>query len=411
VPATLSNGTNFTANVPLAAGTNTVSVLAQASTGAPTTQRYQVVATGTAPTSLAYDINGNVATDENGNNYQWDALNRLTKITYPSGASSLFAYDGLSRRVQIVEKDNAGTVTSTKNYLWIGQEMAEERDASNSVNKRFFPQGEQQSGVNYYYTRDHEGSVREMTDGSGNIISRLSYNPYGVTTVVSGTILPTFEWDGMYYHAPSAQYQTWHRTYDPLTARWTRRDPWQEGGGLNLYEFCRDDPTDRVDRNGLAPTMSVTTTPGGPYQSPTDVKIDGVCCKDIRWVQTVSNIYGSKIDRATWKAWWNNDPFVENLNYFPGTPGSNKSPGSGFGDAPGFYATPFGLYIPNPLAVFAYLGHQRFESCAFCYDTKPPKPLGCVTWSQACTVFGTCQITVTGFSSTPSSNFNKFFSP
>jgi YD repeat-containing protein len=178
VPATITTGTNFSAAVPLPTGTNIVSVVAQPVTGAVATQRYQIVTTGTAPTALTYDANGNTLTDENGNGYQWDALNRLAKITYPSGASSLFAYDGLSRRIQIVEKNSSGTVTSTKNYLWIGQEMAEERDASNAVTKRFFPQGEQQivsgTATPYYYTKDHLGSVRELVDGSGTIVSRLN---------------------------------------------------------------------------------------------------------------------------------------------------------------------------------------------------------------------------------------------
>ena len=43
----------------------------------------------------------------------------------------------------------------------------------------------------YYYTRDHLGSVREMLNSSGSIVSRLSYDPYGKMTVVSGTNLPT----------------------------------------------------------------------------------------------------------------------------------------------------------------------------------------------------------------------------
>ena len=119
VPATITGGTNFSATVPLGGGTNALSVVAHQSGTAPSTQRYQVVTSGSASASLTYDANGNTLTDENGNSYQWDALNRLTKITYPSGASSSFAYDGLSRRVQIVEKDSSGSVTGSKNYLWI----------------------------------------------------------------------------------------------------------------------------------------------------------------------------------------------------------------------------------------------------------------------------------------------------
>ncbi len=92
---------------------------------------------------------------------------------------SEFAYDGLSRRVGIVEKTN-GVVASERRYLWLGATMAEERDATGgTVSKRFFGQGEQVAGENYFYTRDHLGSVRELTDSSQTVQARYEYDPYG----------------------------------------------------------------------------------------------------------------------------------------------------------------------------------------------------------------------------------------
>jgi RHS repeat-associated protein len=281
VPATVSNQTNFTASVPLPSGTNVVSVVAQPVTGSTTTQRYQIVASGTANTALTYDANGNTLTDENGNHYQWDALNRLAKITYPSTAYTTFAYDGLSRRIQIAEYDATGShaLTSTKNYLWIGSEMAEERDASNTVTKRFFPQGEQQGGTSYYYTRDHLGSVREMTNSSGAIVARYDYDPYGRTTLVSGTNLSDFQYAGMYMHQTSGLNLTYFRAYDPTVGRWLSRDPYiDEDGddaeialGPNLYQYVLNSPIDYYDPLGLdgvndmtnpAPPPGITLTPG-----------------------------------------------------------------------------------------------------------------------------------------------------
>jgi RHS repeat-associated protein len=256
VPATISSVTNFTANVKMPSGTNVISVVAEPSaTGSsPATQLYKIVATGSAPTSLSYDANGNVTTDESGNSYQWDALNRLTQITYPSAAYTTFAYDGLGRRVQIAES----TSSIPKNYLWIGSEIAEERSAGNTATKRFFPQGEQQSGTNYYYTRDHLGSVREMLNSSGSIVARYGYDPYGKTTLVSGSNLSTKQYAGMYMHQPSALYLTragdgssTGRPFDPATGRWLSRDPINEDGGMNLYGYCSNDPADYTDTSGL----------------------------------------------------------------------------------------------------------------------------------------------------------------
>ena len=35
-----------------------------------------------------------------------------------------------------------------------------------------------------YYTRDHEGSVRELCSSTGAIVARYSYDPYGRTVSV-----------------------------------------------------------------------------------------------------------------------------------------------------------------------------------------------------------------------------------
>jgi RHS repeat-associated protein len=162
----------------------------------------------------------------------------------------------------MAEYDSTGShnLISTKNYLWIGSEIAEERDGDNNVMKRFFPQGEQQSGTNYYYTRDHVGSVRELVNGSGTLLSRYSYDPYGrVTTThtAANTSTPpidaTFQFDGDYVHLASALNLTLYRAYDPNTARWLSRDPLKNAErlqGPNLYDYVLNNPIDLMDPLG-----------------------------------------------------------------------------------------------------------------------------------------------------------------
>ncbi len=154
----------------------------------------------------------------NGQIYTWDAKNELIKITYTGGATSNFTYDGLNRRINIVEKNSSSAVTSTKQYVWIGNQIAEERDASNTVQKRFFSQGEQQGGTAYYYTRDHLGTIREMVDGSGTIQARYSYDSYGRQAKISGSLDSTFQYTGDYYHTASGLNLTLYRAYDSNTA-------------------------------------------------------------------------------------------------------------------------------------------------------------------------------------------------
>ena len=110
---------------------------------------------------------------------------------------------------------------------------------------------ENASGRAYYYTFDHLGSVREMTDGSGAIQARYDYDPYGRATLVSGSNLATFGYTHSYMHQTSGFNLFWFRTYDSNTGRWLSRDPSAERGGLNLYGYCIDSPIDYIDPLGL----------------------------------------------------------------------------------------------------------------------------------------------------------------
>src|SRR5277367_4329804 len=113
----------------------------------------------------------------------------------------------------------------------------------------------------YYYTRDHLGSVREMTDSSGTIVARYSYDPYGRTSLVSGTNLATKQFTGDYYHAASGLNLTMYRAYDPNSGRWLSRDPIAEQGGINLYAYVRENPLNMIDYLGLEGTWTFTISP------------------------------------------------------------------------------------------------------------------------------------------------------
>ena len=150
---------------------------------------------GTPIPQLTYDANGNLTNDSTFQ-YEWDAANRMTAVDYPSGARSLIVYDGQGRRVRISEIGPSGVITSTKNLVWEGMRVSEEKNSSGAVTKRYFDQGVQIIGSNYYYTRDHLGSVREMTDANGNVQAEYDYDPYGRQTQLSGSMNADFGFTG-----------------------------------------------------------------------------------------------------------------------------------------------------------------------------------------------------------------------
>ena len=131
-------------------------------------------------------------------------------------------------------------------------ELCEERDSTGStVIKRFFGQGEQISGTNYFFMRDHIGNVREMTDASGYIKARYEFDPYGGRTKVSGTMEADFGFTGHYVHAVSGLHLALYRAYDAEAGRWLNRDPIGEAGGINLYTYVENNPVNGVDPLGL----------------------------------------------------------------------------------------------------------------------------------------------------------------
>ncbi len=119
------------------------------------------------------------------------------------------------------------------------------------MTKRFFSYGEQISGTNFFFNRDHLGSVREMTDNTGAIRARYDYDPYGRRTKVQGDLEAEFAFTGHYYHAQTALYLTLYRAYDSDTGRWLNQDPIGEAGGINLFAYVENNPVNEADETGL----------------------------------------------------------------------------------------------------------------------------------------------------------------
>ncbi len=251
----------YQAWVQVTPGANTLTI--EATDYAPTpntsTQSWNVNITGNPARSFTYDLNGNTLTDGTGKSYVWDAENRLVKITQGTNIHE-FIYDGMSRRV--AEKLNG---TLTKRLLWNGTQIAEQRDATgNTVQLRYYSEGEKRIGGtdagNYYYTRDHLGSIREMTDTSATVRARYDYDPYGKRTKLSGDLECDFAFTGHYYHAANNLHLALFRAYDQDSGRWLSTDPLESvtgemaemlPEGTNLYGYVGNNPISEFDELGL----------------------------------------------------------------------------------------------------------------------------------------------------------------
>jgi RHS repeat-associated protein len=154
-------------------------------------------------------------------------LHSVIKINYPgSGNNSKFQYDGLSQLVSIVE-ETSGSTSSNYNFVWSENIRCEARDGSGNVLNRFFNLGQTIASVSYFYATDHLGSVKELTNTSGNIVGEYQYDAFGVATQILGSMTSNIGYCGYYSHARSGLNLTVFRAYSSIFGRWLSRDPIQ----------------------------------------------------------------------------------------------------------------------------------------------------------------------------------------
>jgi RHS repeat-associated protein len=185
----------------------------------------------------------------------YDGENQLNR--YISGThESIFYHNSLGRVTKILEYSGS-TLESTTSYLWMGQHLLEAKTSAGT--KYFYPQGVvETSGTPYYYSRDHLGSIREVTTSTGSVVASYAYDPYGLTTQTSGSYVSDLGYEGYLRHSASGLLLTPSRVYAARMGRWLTRDPAGFKGGFNLYGFVGDNPLHNIDPSGRTPISSLT---------------------------------------------------------------------------------------------------------------------------------------------------------
>lgn len=175
----------------------------------------------------------------------------LIRINYPgSGNYSQMFYDGLGRNTKI-EEFLAAVSTETKQFVWCSNYRCEERAPSGTLSRQFYSNGEKISSTTLFHTRDHLGSVREMTDQTGAVQSQYSYDSFGRIISLKDTIASDFLYARYYRHERSDLSLTLYRAYCAKIGRWLSRDPIPTDS--NGYMYVLNDPIATIDSLGLKP--------------------------------------------------------------------------------------------------------------------------------------------------------------
>jgi len=120
-----------------------------------------------------------------------------------------------------------------------------------------------QNNTKYYLHYDQVGSLRAVSDTSGNIIKEITYDTYGnILSDTNANFKVPFGFAGGLYDSDTKLTRFGYRDYDSYTGKWTAKDPIDfAGGDTNLYGYVLGDPVGFVDvegkQLGITPTIGV----------------------------------------------------------------------------------------------------------------------------------------------------------
>lgn len=252
-----------------------------------------------------YDLNGNIKTVIDGTgttSYDYDKLNRLTKVTRPSGQTINYTYDARGNRSSFSSSGLAQSysdITSTYNewdqlestrkdglttnyvYEMQGLRLSKETDTSatryvyNNNGKvisesdetnqaiahyvwgpdRLLAKKDVASGKNYFYLYNGHGDVVQMIDPTGQVINSYQYDEWGNILAQQEQIQNSFKYAGEIHDDETGYYYLRARYYDPVDGRFISKDTY-EGQivnplSLNMYTYVENNPVFCFLRGGL----------------------------------------------------------------------------------------------------------------------------------------------------------------
>ena len=120
----------------------------------------------------------------------------------------------------------------------------------------------------HYYTQDHLGNNRTVTNEDGTVEQITHYYPFGGTFNDAGlnASLQQYKYNGKELDRVAGlnTYDYGARQYFSALPVWDRVDPkCEEDYGTSPYVYCRNNPVKFLDEEGMKTILYATTLPGG----------------------------------------------------------------------------------------------------------------------------------------------------
>ncbi|HBB89100.1 MAG TPA: hypothetical protein DC047_15955 [Blastocatellia bacterium] len=114
--------------------------------------------------------------------------------------------------------------------------------------------------TNYYFTSDHLGSTRALTNDDGEVVEEIAYDSFGNST---GSSITRYTYTSREYDSDTHLYYYRARFYDPRIGRFISEDPIGfESDDTNFYSYVRNDPLRLIDPLGQQSRADARWQPG-----------------------------------------------------------------------------------------------------------------------------------------------------
>jgi RHS repeat-associated protein len=185
-------------------------------------------------------------------NYSWDDNNTLLSIYSSNALVESNTYDASGLRKTTTPAGGA----TVSDYNSGSTPLSDSGPATISYIQGHQILGYLKNGVPYYFLTDALSSVRQIVDSTGTSQASFVYDEFG--NQIAGTsdpqglgLLTYIGSAGVKSESQSSMLLMGHRFYEPQLGQFITHDPIGFAGGLNLYSYAGQNPTNYADPTGL----------------------------------------------------------------------------------------------------------------------------------------------------------------